>query len=205
MPEEAREMVYWMTKLVARILLRILFCWRASGVENVPRRGRVILCANHISWWDPVILACSLQRRVYFMAKEELFSFGPFRWFLRALGAFPVRRGQPDRAAIRHALQLLQEGKVVGIFPEGTRSRTGVLGRSEPGAALLAVLAKAPVIPVLIRGPYRFRAPVSVTFGHQFYLQRTTRRSHELGRLGGEILSRIAELSEESASARATG
>lgn len=155
--------------------VRAYFFWilavRVEGLSHVPSSGPVILCANHRSWLDPPLVGAVVPRPVHFMAKEELFRHRLLAAFLRLLGAFSVRRHTPDRTAIRHALKLLGEGKIVGLFPEGTRSKTGRLGAAEPGAALLAIAAGAPVVPVGISGSYR-RGQLVVRFGPPVDLSR---------------------------------
>lgn len=136
------------------LLFRFVFRWRISGLENIPPDGAV-LAANHQSFWDIPLIALSVRRRVHFMAKEELFQVPVFGAAIRAVLAFPVKRGAPDRAAIRHAIEKLQEGDLVVIFPEGTRSKTGKMGKFEPGAALIAMKAGVPMVPTGIIGTDR--------------------------------------------------
>lgn len=158
-------MVYWLLWCVAHVVVRVLYRVSYTGGGNVPRKGPVIICANHLGWWDPVIFALACRRRIYFMAKAELFRNKAFALLLRALGAFPVRRGEPDRAALTRALDLLKEGKALGIFPEGTRDRTGAFRRAEPGVGLIILKSGAPVVPGYFSGPYGFRRPVRLVIG----------------------------------------
>lgn len=136
-----------------RWVLRI----RVTGGDNVPRRGPVILCSNHRSWWDVPIVGACLGRRVRFMAKAELFRYPLFGHLLHRLGAFPVRRQEADRQALRRALELLASGEAVGVFPEGHRSADGKLGPGLAGAAYLALSSGVPVVPVAVAGAYRRR------------------------------------------------
>lgn len=147
-------MLYRLGKLLLQIYLGILHRPIIRGVSNVPRQGGLIAISNHTSWLDPAAIAVSVGRQVCFMAKEELFSNFLFGAFLRSCGTFPVRRGRPDRKALRRALEILEEGGVLGLFPEGTRSRDGQLKPFEPGTALLAVKAGVPVLPIAIGAPY---------------------------------------------------
>lgn len=148
-------MLYSFFQLWLPRLFQICFGCERQGVENIPREGGLILAANHISNWDPPVAAAFVPRKVHYMAKEELFRVPLFSQAIRALGAFPVRRGASDRAAIRKAINLLADGACLGVFPEGTRSRTGQLGKAEPGLALLAVKSGAPVVPTAIVGTNR--------------------------------------------------
>lgn len=121
-----------------------------QDVENCPQEGRVILCSNHLGLSDPVRLIYAQNRQIFFMAKAELFHFKPFGWFLRKAGVFPVERGKGDVSAIDTAGNLLEEECCLGIFLEGTRSKTGDLGKPKSGAVLLAYKYHAPILPVCI-------------------------------------------------------
>ncbi len=136
-------------------LFRLLYRMRVIGLHNVPREGPIVLASNHVSNIDPVFVGAACNRQVHFMAKVELWSFRPLGWLVQALGAFPVRRGEADREAIRTALELLDEAAVVGIFPEGRRQMAGKLGEPQPGVALLSMRAGVTTIPVLLRGTDR--------------------------------------------------
>lgn len=160
-------MLYALGKALFWVLFALGCRWEVGGREHVPPDGPLLVIANHLSWLDPPLVGTVLPRKVHFMAKHELFRKPLAAWVLRRLGAFPVRRGQPDRWALRHALDLLDRGAVVGLFPEGTRSR-GRLGPFEPGAALLAIKSGAPVLPVAIAGPYRPGRRVRVRIGVPF-------------------------------------
>jgi 1-acyl-sn-glycerol-3-phosphate acyltransferase len=160
-------MIYWLLRGVGHVLVRILYRVSYAGGSNIPRRGAVLVCANHLSWWDPVIMALACRRHIYFMAKSELFvgKNWAFGLLLRLIGAFPVRRGVPDRKSLARALNLLEKGQAVGIFPEGTRMRTGEFRRAEPGVGLMILRSGAPVVPAYFKGPYKYRQPVSLVIG----------------------------------------
>jgi len=124
---------------------------KVYGRENVPRKGAVIFASNHVSLLDPPALNLALPRVPRTMAKAELFK-GFWGWVVTGLGAFPVRRGAPDRTAIRSALKVLKAGIPLSVFPEGTRSRDGNLGPAGRGFAYIVHSAKVPVIPVYLHG-----------------------------------------------------
>ncbi|HUS87795.1 MAG TPA: lysophospholipid acyltransferase family protein [Desulfosporosinus sp.] len=129
-----------------------LMGWNIQGVENMPAEGPVILAINHQSIWDPLVAASSLPRKVSFMAKEELFSIPVLGKIFSKLGAFPIKRGQGDMNAIRQSLAILKEGRVLGLFPEGTRSKNGEIQKGLPGMVLLMEKSKASVVPIKVFG-----------------------------------------------------
>lgn len=137
-----------------RMVLRVFADWKVNGVENVPPMGPLIIIANHQSNFDPPLLSASLPRRVYFLAKSGLF-MGPFvTWFLNSYGAFPVNREGADVRAYRWVLSQLRAGKPVVLFPEGTRSRYGMM-KAKPGIAQIALQSQASILPVGIVGTHR--------------------------------------------------
>lgn len=182
-------MVYWLLWCVAHVLVRVLYRVSYTGGENVPRKGAVLICANHLGWWDPIIFALASRRRIYFMAKSELFRNWAFGLLLRSIGAFPVKRGEPDRWAITRAIKLLTEGKAVGVFPEGTRDRQGALRRAEPGVGLMVLKSGAPVVPGYFQGPYGFRHKVTLTIGRPFRISLEGEESFT----GGERRQAVAD------------
>ncbi|NQS75879.1 MAG: 1-acyl-sn-glycerol-3-phosphate acyltransferase [Peptococcaceae bacterium] len=145
-------MIYRLLKFLATVILAVVRRWDVQGKENLPTGGGFILVANHVSYWDPVVVICAFKRKVHYMAKAELFKIPVIGYVLRISGAFPVRRDKSDRRAIRTALRLLKEGEMVGVFPEGTRSHTGNLLRPHLGAAMLAGKANVPMVPVALIG-----------------------------------------------------
>lgn len=138
--------------------IRLFHRIRVKGRENEPRRGDgsyLVIC-NHLTWRDPIFLCASLrQQQPHFMAKKELFRIPVFNWMIRALGAYPVNRGGADVGAIRHTIRMLEDGKTVGMFPQGHRNN-GVDPRTtkiHAGAAMIALRAGVPILPVFIRVP----------------------------------------------------
>lgn len=143
--------LYQFAKGLFRFQFRIMG-WKVRGIENLPTDGSVIIVSNHVSLWDPILVACSVPRDVSYMAKEELFSIPLLGPILRRLGTFPVKRGQGDMSAIRNSLSILKLDKVLGLFPEGTRSKTGETQKALPGMVLLMEKSKAPIVPVKVYG-----------------------------------------------------
>ncbi|MGI6037874.1 MAG: lysophospholipid acyltransferase family protein [Limnochordia bacterium] len=147
-------MIYSFCRWLFRVFFRLFYRYEVIGREKVPAQGGAIIIANHISWLDPPLLAAVLDRPVAFMAKEELFRWPLAGWFFRQLNAFPVQRGEGDRRALRTAYQILGEGGVLGLFPEGTRG-SGSLQPFHRGAALIALRTGVPVVPVALWGTNR--------------------------------------------------
>ncbi len=138
-------------------LAHLLFPFKTLGKEHIPPASpddRIVLVCNHISDLDPMFLEMGQRRHIYFMAKEELFRSRIGNWFFgKQLGAFPVKRGKGDSGAIDNARAVVNAGRIMGIFPEGTRSRNGQLGRFKSGAALIVSQTGASVLPVCIVAP----------------------------------------------------
>ena len=158
--------VWWPSRLLVSGVFRGLLRFSRSGRERLPRSGGVLIVSNHVSYRDPpAIGVAALPRPVRFMAKSELFRFGPFGRIISGLGAFQVVRGTPDRDAIRMARALLAAGECVVMFPEGTRSRTGRLRPGFPGSGALALEPGIVVLPTAIWGTQHRFGPVRVVFG----------------------------------------
>jgi 1-acyl-sn-glycerol-3-phosphate acyltransferase len=147
--------LYAIAKVLLSIFFRLFNRWEVAGRELVPREGGLLLIANHTSYADPPIVGTASPRPVHFMAKAELFGFPILGWLIRRTHAFPVRRGSGDREALRRAVRMLRQGKVLLIFPEGTRSPDGRLKAPEPGAAFAALASGAEVVPIAIVGADR--------------------------------------------------
>lgn len=165
-------MLYRFGHFVFRIIYRVFFRCRVHGYEHLPQCGPLIICSNHINWQDPLTIgsALPLHYNIKFMAKEELFRNRFMAFLLKKAGAFPVDRQKADYRAIRHSFRILEGGGVIGLFPEGTRSKTGKLQRLQEGAALIATRSGAPVLPVLVTGPYRLGGPLNVYVGPVFHI-----------------------------------
>ncbi len=145
-------MLYEGLRMFFLFIFAVFFRYRVTGLDHLPIHGGYIVAANHLSLWDPPLLAAVLPAQVHYMAKQELFQIPVFSTVIRSCGAFPVKRATADRVAIRTAIHLLQADKIVGIFPEGTRSKTGKLLKPEAGLELIANKAQVPVIPVALIG-----------------------------------------------------
>ena len=203
MKRVAPRLVVSIFKMLHRIILR----WSISGRENVPQTGPLLVIANHVNLTDPLLLAGSFPRWVIYMAKEQLFRDPVLGAFMRSAGSIPVAREGPvqhRRNALRQAENVLNEGHVLGVFPEGTRDRTGVLLEGKPGAASLAIHTGAPIIPVAFAGTEKIgtrwwilkRPRVTVTIGQPFYLTSSSSRlsRSQSAELTNEMMRRLAAL-----------
>jgi 1-acyl-sn-glycerol-3-phosphate acyltransferase len=147
-------MAYWVVKAVLTPLLRLLYRVRVEGAERVPRAGAVIVAPNHRSFLDSIFIPLVIPRRVTFVAKADYFDSWKTKWFFNALGQIPIRRegGSASERALASAMDVLREGGVFGIYPEGTRTRDGQLHKGHTGVARLALRSGAPIIPVGLIG-----------------------------------------------------
>lgn len=157
--------LYSFAKSVVFGVLKPVYRFEVIGRENFPKDGGVLLCSNHIDNLDPPVVGINAPRPVHFMAKAELFNVPILGKILPDLNAFPVKRGMSDREALRKGLALLKEGKVLGLFPEGTRSKTGELGKGLTGAGFFALRSDAYVMPCAIIGPYKAFAKLKIVYG----------------------------------------
>ena len=200
---------YHFFHVIARPLLKSLFRFQVFGAKNVPSNGGVLLVSNHVSYVDPVFMGAAVDRNLHYMARSTLFKLGLIERFLLSMNAFPVHLGVPDRGAIRRALQLLDDGNVLHIFPEGTRSVDGTLGTAQAGVGFIAYRTKAPVVPVFLDGTEKVLprgaqmmkpAKVKLSFGRPLDLDhfRKARSSREIrAKIGEVVMSSIAELRGE--------
>ena len=200
--------LYRLLRMGCRPLLKWLFDLRVTGVEHLPASGPFILAANHHNYVDGVVLGVALSRPIAFLVMPRVFRASPLHpAFHRRVGSIPVNLERPDPGAIKRVLRRLENGRVVGIFPEGPFSREGRLVPGQPGVAMIALRSGMPVVPAAIEGTYealagrRFyvprRHPLSVRFGPPMHFgrarhRRVTRAERE--ELTRRIMSEIAAL-----------
>ena len=194
--------------LVLKIILypfyRLLFWYSVTGLENIPKTGGVIFSSNHLSYLDPVLWIIVIRRRIRFMAKQELFKHPLLGWFLRRMDVFGVERGSGDMAAVKTAIRVVRNGEILGLYPEGTRSKDGKPGRAKTGVALIAKAAKCDVVPaaVICRGklrPFkRIRLVVGKPVSYQEIADRAPDNSRESLRAAADyIMGQITTLWEQ--------
>ena len=131
-------------------ILKAIIGFKASGKENIPENGAFLLCTNHHSNMDPVLIAVSCKRQLTFMSKEELFKVPVLGAIITKLGAFPIRRGKGDAGAVMATLKIMRRGDATLIFPEGTRVKKGERIQINSGIVRLAIQSKAPIIPAYV-------------------------------------------------------
>ena len=151
--KRANLLIYGLVRISFQAFFLVYFRFQRIGREHIPRRGPVIIASNHRSFLDPFVIACMARRPMYYVAKKELFLYNRvLAWLLASLGAFPVHRGAGDADFIDTAKAILARGDIVLIFPEGTRTRPGSLGKPRRGVGRLALETGAPVVPVAVIG-----------------------------------------------------
>jgi len=158
---------YRIIRAIVGVIARLLFVFKFEGTQNIPDSGGFILACNHQSAIDPIFLAIACRRQINFMAKQELFANPLLAWLLTKLGVFHVNRGAGDMQAISHALELVDSGEILGIFPEGTRSRDGKLQRAKSGTAYVARMTGCSVMPCAIirSGKRKVFTGITIRFG----------------------------------------
>lgn len=192
-------MIYAIVKFLFKVIFTIILRLEVSGKENIPADGPLVIASNHLSLLDPPVIGTAATRKVNFMAKQELF-IPVLGDIYRILGAFPVKRGGADRAAIKHGIDILQAGDVLAIFPEGTRSKTGKLGKAAPGALMMAGKAHAAIVPTCVVGTDIKRSgklwpKVKVIFGKPIYIDKDQEITKEyLNAKTDELMQCIDEL-----------
>lgn len=196
------EKTYRRLVKTARAFLKIAFDIEVHGRENIPQSGGFILASNHLSFFDPVMLCAFCERTCFFMAKSELFEkpfLGPF---IRKMNAFPVKRGTSDKAALGFAERVIEQGKVLGIFPEGKRTEDFKPIKPKNGVAYLAKKARADVLPVSIhrnKGEI-FRPDVVIRFGRPIAFESLgldgEYKAHKIREAAKTIMDSIVELWE---------
>lgn len=188
---------YSFARSVVSAIFKPLYRIEAIGAEQFPKEGGVLLCCNHISNFDPIVVGIMIKRNVYYMAKEELFKVPVFGKIVAMCNAFPVKRGMSDREALRKALKVMKEGHVLGLFPEGTRSKTGELGKGLAGAGFFALKSDAAVIPCAIIGPYKSFRKLKMVYGSPIDMTELRKNRASAEEVTELIMSEIHKLIKE--------
>ena len=183
-------------------IFHLLFPCRTVGLENLPEGG-ALLCANHVSGWDPLVIGLNLPRdsRLTVMAKDQLFRIPLLGFFLRKLGIFPVKRGGNDLTAMKTAMKVLSGGNRLLVFPEGTRVEEQGEVEAKGGVTVMATRTGVPMVPVYCGGKHKFLRRTTLVFGEPYTPVIAGRRPtpEENRAIAREILDRIYALSEVDA------
>lgn len=189
---------------------KFFYNFHIEGTENIPQDRALVMASNHRSYADPVILTMPMKKPVTYMAKEELFKNRLFGWFIAKLGAFPVKRGGGDMQVIDDSVAILRSGRHLVIFPEGTRSKDGKVGKGKTGVALIAAKSGADVLPcgIVFEGEkLRFRSKLTLRFGkvipaEEIAVENASPKA--LKEVKKRIMGAIAELVEGSGEEKET-
>lgn len=198
-PYVTPPVLYHALRYVAIVLLNIIVRFRVRGLYNVPKQGAFIIASNHLSWTDIPFIPLYLRRKLVYMAKEEYYT-SKLAWLVRFLGAFPVKRGEGDRQALRAAEGQLEKGNILGIFPEGTRSRSRAMAKAHAGMGMIALRSGVPVIPVAIWGSEKtfkkFRPQVTVSYGEPMLLKPKGKKitREDIDEATEQVMRKIAEM-----------
>lgn len=195
--------LYSVIRAALRLLTRLICRYRVYGLERVPENGPLLIVANHLSWYDPILIGVALRRRIWFFTKAELFRWPILGAACKATGQIPVRRGESDRAALEKGLAYLEEGKALGIFPEGTVERRTVMIPALTGVAMLAMRSGTTVLPIahtgtrkVLRSPRWWFPRVTITIGEPYVPVLPTGISRKAGlqRVTNDLMLRIARM-----------
>ncbi len=174
-------MLYSFLKIFIGLVFKLFYPLKVEGLENLPYKGAVILVANHSSYFDPLYLGLAIPRRINWMVLRPYYNLWWLKWFFKATSCFPVNIDKPNIETIKHALVILKQGEVLGIFPEGGRSEDGKLKKAERGVALLALKSGTSILPAAIEGAFEAYPPgailpkphsINVSFGHLLTFDR---------------------------------
>ncbi|MYL59777.1 1-acyl-sn-glycerol-3-phosphate acyltransferase [Virgibacillus halodenitrificans] len=188
--------LYKFARTIVAIILFPLYRIKVIGKENVPKQGPVIICSNHISNLDPPVVGITSPRDIYFMAKGELFEKPILGKLLLGIHAFPVKRGLSDRNALRKGLKILDIQETLGLFPEGTRSKSGELGKPLAGAGFFALRSQAVIIPCAIIGPYKPFKRLKVVYGSPVDMEHYRQSKASAKEAADGIMEEISKLIE---------
>ena len=200
--------MYWILKIFFGWIVRLIWIKNAEGIDNIPKNGACIIAANHSSYFDFISLIAVSPRRIYFLAAEKFYKSKLWYPLVAGTGQIKVERGSSDKTDVyQKALGVLQKNQILGIFPEGTRSADGKIGKTFTGVAKFALEAKVPVVPVGITGTYeilsrhkkfpKFKKNISIKVGEPMYFNEYYNKKNDeivLREITDKIMSEIIKL-----------
>ncbi|MDR3196062.1 MAG: 1-acyl-sn-glycerol-3-phosphate acyltransferase [Endomicrobium sp.] len=193
--KEKSSFLFLIGRQMFRIMFKLFYRWRIEGTENMPKTGGAVIAPNHMSFFDPPLTGAAMKRPLYFMAKKELFDIPVFGWIIKRTNAFSVKRGVQDMSAMRRAFSLLEKGRLLLVFPEGTRSKDGKLGEARSGAGMVACNAQVPLIPVKIENTnmmLKFKR-IKIKYGKPVYPPKDFSKNDYIG-LSQKALDEISKM-----------
>lgn len=194
-------MLYKVARGICKFLSKFMYKVTIHNVESFDNMdGRAIVCANHLHIFDPVMIACYTKQTIHFMGKKELFDKKVLGYILRRVHCFPVDRKGVSLSAMKHAIKILKEDHVLGIFPEGTRVKEFDINNAKAGISLIAKNSNSKIVPVFIKSDYKFRSTLDIYFGEpkdyfEEVEEKITTEVHE--KIGKQILTDIYALGED--------
>jgi 1-acyl-sn-glycerol-3-phosphate acyltransferase len=193
--KEKSSFLFLLGRQMFRIMFKLFYRYCIEGSQNIPNTGGAVIAPNHISFFDPPLTGAAMKRPLYSMAKKELFDIPVFGWTIKQTNAFPVKRGVQDTSAVRHAFSLLEKGRLLLMFPEGTRSRDGKLGKARAGAGMVACNAQVPLIPVKIENTnmmLKFKR-IKIKYGKPIYPPKNFSKNDYID-LSQKVLDEISKM-----------
>ncbi len=193
--KEKSGFLYYLGRSLFKLMFVLLYRCKSSGQENIPKDCGVIIAPNHMSFFDPPLTGCFMKQDLYFMAKQELFSVPVLGFLIKRTNAFPVKRGKQDLNAFRNAFSLLKNKKALLMFPEGTRSKTGVMGKARAGVGMVSCNCQVPIVPVKITNTNnmkRFKR-LEIKYGKPVYPPKEYNKDDYL-KLSQEVVDKIKSL-----------
>lgn len=204
-------MIYWILKILLGPVVGLIWVKRVEGLENIPKTGSCIIAANHSSYFDFISLIAVLPRRVYFLAGEVFFKKWWWYPLVKSTSQIMVDRKNSNKEDVyKKVFSILRSGNVLGIFPEGTRSADGKIGKTFTGVAKFAIESKCPVVPIGIKGAYeimsrhdkrpKFKKIIEIKIGKPIYFEKYYEKDNDetiLRAATDEIMKQIKNLSNQ--------
>lgn len=187
--------LYYFGRFLFKLIFLFIFRCKSEGKENIPKNTGVIISPNHMSFFDPPLTGAFMDKDLYFMAKQELFNIPVLDFLIKRTNAFPVKRGMQDMSAFRNAFALLKNKKALLMFPEGTRSKDGSMGKARAGVGMVSCTAQVPIVPVKITNTNNMNKfkQITIKYGKPVYPPKEYTKEDYIA-LSLKILEKIREL-----------